>query len=128
MIDAIANDKPSAFYEEDDHDSLKEEIMEAKLEKQLAKSKVDEITKLIQTYGDGVQCEHCGLNLSDAEFTKAKVESLEEHKNNYKNISNQIIELEAKNENFNKLKKEFDNYEKNKLVIKKRGELVKGKK
>jgi DNA repair exonuclease SbcCD ATPase subunit len=47
------------------------------------------------------------------------VESLEEHKNNYKNISNQIIELEAKNENFNKLKKEFDNYEKNKLVIKK---------
>jgi DNA repair exonuclease SbcCD ATPase subunit len=119
MIDAISNDKPSTFYEEDEHDSLKEEIMETKLEKQLAKSKVDEITKLIQTYGNGIQCEHCGLNLIDAEFTKAKVESLEEHKNNYKIISDKVIELEVKNEELNKLKKEFDNYEKNKLVIKK---------
>ena len=119
MIDTLSNDKPSTFYEEDEHDSLKEEIMETKLEKQLAKSKVDEITKLIQTYGNGIQCEHCGLNLIDAEFTKAKVESLEEHKNNYKIISDKVIELELKNEELNKLKKEFDNYEKNKLVIKK---------
>jgi DNA repair exonuclease SbcCD ATPase subunit len=100
-------------------DSLKEEIMEIKLEKQIAKSKVDEISKLIQTYGNGIQCEHCGINLIDAEFTKAKIESLEEHKNNYNNISNKLIDLEAKNEDFNKLKKEFDNYEKNKLVINK---------
>jgi len=119
MINAISNDRPSTFYEEDEHDALKEEIMETKLEKQMVKSKVDEITKLIQTYGNGVQCEHCGLNLMDAEFTKAKIESLEEHKNNYNNISENLTNLEIKNEDFNKLKKEFDLYEKNKLVIKK---------
>jgi DNA repair exonuclease SbcCD ATPase subunit len=93
--------------------------MDTKLNKQLLKAKIDEITKLIKTYGNGIQCEHCGLNLIDAEFTKAKVDSLDIHKNEYEVISNLVIELEAKHEQLNKLKKDFDAYEKNKLIIKK---------
>lgn len=119
MIKAINSDKPENFYDEDEHDSLKEKIMETKLNKQLLKAKIDEITKLIKTYGDGIQCEHCGLNLMDAEFTKAKIDSLDNHKKEYEVISNLVTELETKHEQLNKLKKDFDAYEKNKLVIKK---------
>ena len=119
MIKAINSDKPENFYDEDEHDILKENIMDTKLNKQLLKAKIDEITKLIKTYGNGIQCEHCGLNLIDAEFTKAKVDSLDIHKNEYEVISNLVIELEAKHEQLNKLKKDFDAYEKNKLIIKK---------
>jgi DNA repair exonuclease SbcCD ATPase subunit len=119
MIKAINADKPENFYDEDEHDALKEKIMETKLNKQLLKAKIDEITKLIKTFGNGIQCEHCGLNLIDAEFTKAKVDSLDTHKNEYEVISNSVIELEAKHEQLNKLKKDFDAYEKNKLIIKK---------
>jgi len=119
MIKAINADKPENFYDEDEHDALKEKIMETKLNKQLLKAKIDEITKLIKTFGNGIQCEHCGLNLIDAEFTKAKVDSLDIHKNDYEVISNSVTELESKHEQLNKLKKDFDAYEKNKLVIKK---------
>jgi DNA repair exonuclease SbcCD ATPase subunit len=119
MIKAINSDKPENFYDEDEHDILKENIMDTKLNKQLLKAKIDEITKLIKTYGNGIQCEHCGLNLIDAEFTKAKVDSLDNQKNEYEVISNSVIELETKHEQLNKLKKDFDAYEKNKLVIKK---------
>jgi DNA repair exonuclease SbcCD ATPase subunit len=119
MIKAINADKPENFYDEDEHDALKEKIMDTKLNKQLLKAKIDEITKLIKTFGNGIQCEHCGLNLIDAEFTKAKVDSLDTHKNEYEVISNSVIELEAKHEQLNKLKKDFDAYEKNKLIIKK---------
>jgi len=119
MIKAINSDKPENFYDEDEHDILKENIMDTKLNKQLLKAKIDEITKLIKTYGNGIQCEHCGLNLIDVEFTKAKVDSLDNQKNEYEVISNSVIELETKHEQLNKLKKDFDAYEKNKLVIKK---------
>lgn len=119
MIKSINAKKPENFYDEDEHDLLKEKIIETKLNKQLLKAKIDEITKLIKTYGEGVQCEHCGLNLIDAEFTKAKINSLDMHKNEYEVISNLVNELEIKHEQFNKLKKDFDAYEKNKLIIKK---------
>ena len=118
-IDTISKDVPEEFYSEDDHDSLKEEIMDAKLKKQLLASKIDEIKKLIEKFGNGIQCEHCGLNLIDAEFTKAKVDSLDANKKDYESILSLVKSLEDKNERFNKLKKEFDAYEKNKLVVKK---------
>ena len=118
-IDTISKDVPEEFYSEDDHDALKEEIMDAKLKKQLLASKIDEIKKLIEKFGNGIQCEHCGLNLIDAEFTKAKVDSLDANKKDYEGILSLVKSLEDKNERFNKLKKEFDAYEKNKLVIKK---------
>jgi DNA repair exonuclease SbcCD ATPase subunit len=48
MIKAINSDKPENFYDEDEHDILKENIMDTKLNKQLLKAKIDEITKKVE--------------------------------------------------------------------------------
>jgi DNA repair exonuclease SbcCD ATPase subunit len=119
MIKAITNSKPATFYEEEEHDALKDQIMDLKLKEQILKTKIEDLKVLIETYGDGIKCEHCGLNLKDAEFTKAKINSFEGLKQEHNDIKVLLKSLDKENENHLKLKKDFDLYEKNKLVIEK---------
>jgi DNA repair exonuclease SbcCD ATPase subunit len=108
--------KPTEFYSEDIHDNVKSEIKSVDLDMAVAKNKVGEIEVLVQKYGDGIQCEHCGIKLMEAELTKNKISELDGWKDKVKEFQLKLNELNTKESSFTKLKKDFDDYEKNVLI------------
>jgi len=116
QIDEIKIVEPKEFYHEDKHDSVKDKLKSVNGELVLAENKVEEIQDLIEKYGDGIQCEHCGIKLMEAELTKKKIEQLEAFKKMVKEFQKEIKSLEKKEESFTQLKKDFDEYERAKLV------------
>jgi DNA repair exonuclease SbcCD ATPase subunit len=116
QIDDVKIVEPKEFYHEDKHDSVKDKLKSVNGELVLAENKVEEIQELIEKYGDGIQCEHCGIKLMEAELTKKKIEQLEGYKKMVKEFKKEIQTLEKKEESFTQLKKDFDEYERAKLV------------
>jgi DNA repair exonuclease SbcCD ATPase subunit len=108
--------EPKEFYHEDRHDAIKEVIKSRFAEQVTCENKVEEIEDLIEKYGDGIQCEHCGIKLMEAELTKKKIAQLEGYKKLVKEFQKDIEDLEKKEESFTQLKKDFDEYERNKLI------------
>ncbi|MCF8339804.1 MAG: hypothetical protein K9I82_02430 [Chitinophagaceae bacterium] len=116
LFNAINITKPIELYDEVEHDRLKETIMDYKLKKELLRNKIDDVKKMISTYGNGVSCEHCGLNLIDAKFTKEKIDNLSSLEAEFNSINNDILKLEDEEKSKVSIKKEYDTFEKNKLV------------
>ena len=108
--------EPKEFYYEDRHDAVKEVIKSRFAEQVTCENKVEEIEDLIRKYGDGIQCEHCGIKLMEADLTKKKIGQLEGYKKLVDEFKKEIQGLEEKEASFTKLKKDFDEYEKNKLI------------
>ena len=71
---------------------------------------------LIKKYDNGIQCEHCGIKLIEAEITKSKINELSGLKESKLKIEGELSELKVKDDSYIKKKKEFDDYEKNKLI------------
>jgi DNA repair exonuclease SbcCD ATPase subunit len=116
QIDEVVVVEPSEFYHEDQHDKVKDEITNLKIEIGGLSNKIDEIQGLISKFGDGLQCEHCGIKLIDAEITKKKVGEYDgflTHKHQKTMLLRDKLDIES---SFIKLKKQFDEYEKNKLI------------
>jgi DNA repair exonuclease SbcCD ATPase subunit len=116
QIDDVKISEPKEFYHEDRHDAVKEVIKSRFAEQVTCENKVEEIQDLIEKYGDGIQCEHCGIKLMEAELTKKKIDQLEGYKKLVKEFKKEIEGLEKKEESFTQLKKDFDEYERAKLV------------
>lgn len=115
----IANiklEKPKDFYNEDVHDGIKSEIKTFDLELAMSENKIGEIQTLIQKYGDGIQCEHCGIKLMEAELTKNKISELDSWKTKSVDLKLKLDNLNSKEKSFTQLKKDFDEYEKNFLI------------
>jgi DNA repair exonuclease SbcCD ATPase subunit len=108
--------EPKEFYHEDKHDEVKEEIRKSTIELTRASDKRDEITTLVNKYGDGIECEHCGIKLMEAELTKKKIAELGGWELKVEELETKISELTTKENSFTQLKKDFDAYEKNKLI------------
>ena len=108
--------EPKEFYHEDKHDEVKDEMKTVNGELVLAQNKVDEIEELVKKYGDGIQCEHCGIKLMEAALTKKKIDELEEWEKKAAKLLKKLKELDAKEKSFTQLKKDFDEYERNKLI------------
>ena len=108
--------EPKDFYHEDKHDAVKEVIKSRFAELVTCENKVEEIEDLVGKYGDGIQCEHCGIKLMEAELTKKKIDQLEGHKRLVKDFKKEISDYEKKEQLFTQLKKDFDEYERNKLI------------
>jgi len=64
--------EPKEFYHEDKHDEIKDSMKTVNGELVLAQNKVEEIEDLVKKFGDGIQCEHCGIKLMEAALTKKK--------------------------------------------------------
>jgi len=108
--------EPSSFYYEEEHDKIKEEYNEKlKLSIQF-ETKIDEITKLQKSVDGGIKCEHCGIELMNAALTKSKINDLAGLVARYDNNNKLMQDLSIKEKLFIHLKKEFDEYEKNKLI------------
>ena len=108
--------EPKEFYHEDKHDAVKEVIKSRFAELVTSENKVEEIEDLVGKYGDGIQCEHCGIKLMEAELTKKKIEQLDGYKKLVKEFKKEIGDYEKKEQSFTQLKKDFDEYERNKLI------------
>ena len=108
--------EPKEFYHEDKHDEVKEERQKINDELILAQNKVEEIKELVKKYGDGIQCEHCGIKLMEAALTKKKIDELADWETKVDKLSKKWKDLDIKEKSYTQLKKDFDLYEKNKLV------------
>ena len=108
--------EPKDFYHEDKHDEVKDERQKVNDELILAQNKVEEIKELVKKYGDGIQCEHCGIKLMEAALTKKKIDELADWDTKVDKLSKKWKDLDTKEKSYTQLKKDFDLYEKNKLV------------
>jgi DNA repair exonuclease SbcCD ATPase subunit len=75
-----------------------------------------DIKILIEKYGDGIQCEHCGIKLMEATLTKKKIDELKDWEKKVKSLEKEYDKLDNKEKSFVQLKKDFDEYERNKLI------------
>ena len=108
--------EPSEFYYENKHDEVKEQYNEVYKETIKLDTEIESITKLKSEVEGGIKCSHCGIELMNASITNAKITEL------YglivqKNTKTTLMHvLSSKEQSFVQLKKEFDEYEKNKLI------------
>ena len=108
--------EPKEFYHEDKHDGVKDEMKTVNGELVVAQNKVEEIEELIKKYGDGIQCEHCGIKLMEAALTKKKIDELSDWEKKVDILSKKWKDLDIKEKSYIQLKKDFDEYERNKLI------------
>jgi DNA repair exonuclease SbcCD ATPase subunit len=108
--------EPKEYYHEDQHDEVKGELKRVAGELILAQKQVEDIKELIKKYGDGIQCEHCGIKLMEAALTKKKIDELKDWEKKVKDLEKEQVKLEKKEQSFTQLKKDFDEYERNKLI------------
>jgi len=108
--------EPSQFYEEEIHDKVKEKI--DVLYKEIVKidTEIASINKLKSSVEGGIKCEHCGIELMNAAITNAKIAELDGLIVQKNTKTTLMTDLSIKEQGFVQLKKEFDEYEKNKLV------------
>jgi DNA repair exonuclease SbcCD ATPase subunit len=108
--------EPSSFYHEDKHDKVKEQYNEQLVKKIETETKIANLNELAKSVSGGIKCEHCGIELLNAEITKTKLGELASYNQHYGQITDLMLELSGKEKGFVQLKKEFDEYEKNKLI------------
>jgi DNA repair exonuclease SbcCD ATPase subunit len=108
--------EPSEFYEETIHDKVKEEINVYYKEIVQIDTEIASINKLKSSVEGGIKCEHCGIELMNAAITNAKIAELDGYIRQKEEKTKLMTDLSDKEKGFVQLKKEFDEYEKNKLV------------
>jgi len=108
--------EPSEFYHEDKHDEVKDQLTKQQIELGSINNKLKEIEGLITKFGDGIQCEHCGIKLIEASITKQKIDEMSGLKLSKDEITQKITNLDKIDKSYVQLKKDFDEYERNKLV------------
>jgi DNA repair exonuclease SbcCD ATPase subunit len=108
--------EPSEFYHEDKHDEVKDQYNEVYKEIVKIDTEIASINKLKSEVEGGIKCGHCGIELMNAAITNAKIAELDGFILHKGEKSKLLQGLSDKEQSFVKLKKEFDEYEKNKLV------------
>ena len=108
--------KPSEFYDEDNHDEVKEQYKEVYQEKVQIDTNIKSIEELKSSVEGGIKCEHCGIELMNAAITNAKIAELDGYITHKDQKEGLMQVLTSKEQSFVQLKKDFDEYEKNKLI------------
>jgi DNA repair exonuclease SbcCD ATPase subunit len=108
--------EPSEFYHEDKHDEVKDQYNEVYKEIVQIDTEIASINKLKSEVEGGIKCGHCGIELMNASITNAKIAELDGYIMHKDQKERLMQDLSNKEQSFVKLKKEFDEYEKNKLV------------
>jgi DNA repair exonuclease SbcCD ATPase subunit len=108
--------EPSEYYHEDKHDEVKEQYNAVYKEVVQIDTEIASINKLKSSVEGGIKCEHCGIELMNAAITNAKIAELDGLIVQKNTKTTLMTDLSNKEQSFVRLKKEFDEYEKNKLV------------
>jgi len=114
--DAVKVVEPSEFYHEDQHDKVKQEIKDLMTQQAENNAKIKSIEELKSSVDGGIKCEHCGIELMNAAITNAKIGELAGFITHKGQLEGLMQDLTSKELGFVNLKKEFDEYEKNKLI------------
>ena len=115
-MDMVKVVEPSSFYNEEEHDRVKEGYNSKYKIKVQLDTNISEIKKLQTSVSNGIKCEHCGIELMNAAITQSKIAELDGLSKQYQENEGLMMELSDKEKSFTQLKKEFDEYEKNKLI------------
>ena len=108
--------EPSQFYHEDQHDKVKEEYKDSYKQKIEVETNISSIEKLKSSVSGGIKCEHCGIELMNAAITQIRIAELDGLIMHKTQIEGLMTDLSVKEQAFVQLKKDFDEYEKNKLI------------
>ena len=108
--------EPKEYYKEDEHDKVKEEYNVSFKEKVQLDTKISEIEKLKSSVKGGMKCEHCGIELMNAAITQQKISELDGYIKQKDQKDELMTVLICKEKEFVDIKKQFDEYEKNKLI------------
>jgi DNA repair exonuclease SbcCD ATPase subunit len=111
--------EPKEFYHEDQHDKIKDEYNKQFRTKVEVESRIKEIERLKSSVSGGIKCEHCGIELMNAAITQSKIAELDGFITQKGEIEGVMQDLSGKEQGFVQLKKDFDEYEKNKLIFEK---------
>ena len=108
--------EPKDFYHEDKHDEVKEQYNEVYKETIKLDTEIESINKLKSEVEGGIKCGHCGIELMNAAITNTKITELD-GLIVQKNTKTTVMHvLSSKEQSFVQLKKDFDEYERNKLI------------
>ena len=116
LIKSVLVKEPTQYYHEDKHDEVRREINDMNIQIAQLDIQISGLEKLKSEVSGGIKCEHCGIELMNAAITNAKIAELDGfivHKDEKTKL---LQELSTKEQGFTQLKKEFDEYEKNKLI------------
>lgn len=108
--------EPSQYYHEDQHDKVKDEYNKSFKQMVEVESKIKSIEELKSSVEGGIKCEHCGIDLMMASITQSKIAELDGYILQKDQIYTTMQVLTSTEQTFVRLKKEFDEYEKNKLI------------
>ena len=114
--DGVKVVEPSEFYHEDQHDKVKQEIKDLMTQQAENNAKIKNVEELKSSVEGGIKCEHCGIELMNAAITNAKIGELAGFITHKGQLEGLMQDLTSKELGFVNLKKEFDEYEKNKLI------------
>jgi DNA repair exonuclease SbcCD ATPase subunit len=119
LRDGVKIVEPSEFYYENEHDKVKDEYQKTYKQKVELDTNISSIQKLKSSVSGGIKCEHCGIELMNAAITQSRIAELDGLIGQKTKIEGLMQELSDKEQGFVKLKKDFDEYERNKLVYEK---------
>lgn len=118
MADDVNVKEPSEYYLEDSHEEIKNNISELNVDLKVTQDDIKKKTKLIKDLEEGSICPTCGRSLEDVDHTD-EIEKLKfEIKDCEGHISELNVSLKFRNETelkYSNLKKEYEEYERNKL-------------
>jgi DNA repair exonuclease SbcCD ATPase subunit len=115
-IKSIKIVEPKEFYHEDKHDEIKSKLNDKNIAKSHITIQIEGIDKLSASVAGGIKCEHCGIELINAELTKARIAEKDELLSKKQQLEKEVEELDKQDKSYAQLKKDFDEYEKNKLI------------
>lgn len=108
--------EPKEYYHEDQHDKVKDDVNEVYKQIVQIDTEISSINKLKSEVFGGIKCEHCGIELMNAAITNAKIAELDGFIQQKDQKTKLMQELTSKEQGFTQLKRDFDEYEKNKLI------------
>lgn len=118
-IDAVDVVEPSEYYLEDDHNKTKFKINELTVEESVNKKSITDKQTLITQLKEGEYCPTCKRAFDDVDHT----DEINDLNDDIKTIEDQQLTIEEKlkvldvdDQKFIKLKEEFEQYEKDKIV------------
>ena len=108
--------EPSKYYHEDEHDQVKEKLSNEKVKMGTMTSKKEDIIEELKTFEDGLECQYCGIVLAQSDYNDKKKVELKSLNKNLINTVKDVNDLTNEEKSFVELKKDFDQYERNKLI------------
>lgn len=108
--------EPKEYYHEDKHDEVRRQVSDTNIQKAQVDIKIEGLEKLKSEVSGGIICNHCGIDLMNASLTQQKLAEMDSLKEEQKSYQEKIVQLNEVEKGYVQLKKDFDEYEKNKLI------------